>query len=188
MALFAAALDPLLRKLAAILHGYQIGQQKVTCMAYADDVGIFVNNEQEIDEIEPIITTFQNASGARVNPRKTVLLSIGNGSLTINREWYRVTETHKTLGILTKKCPLKMATQNWRTTLHTIRGLARSHSSRHLTLGQKAEFINTAILSKAWYVAQILSAPTEQGSVYYLLWRREIFKVSQAACSLKKEE
>lgn len=193
MFLFAIAVDPLLRVLGHFLGGIEIHTARLACIAYADDVGIFIRRSEDIDLAFTVLQTYERASGAAINSRKTVLLPIGTRGLTTRRPWYRVVDDHKILGLNVVACPYRMQAMTWRRILGTIKGVCQQHAHRHLNLLEKAVLINTSILSKAWYVAQVLPVPkllarSISKAVYWLLWRHAIFKVSQATCVLGRME
>jgi hypothetical protein len=75
---YVMCLHPLVRSLEKSLPGMKIGPQhlKTTFLAYADDVLVFVTDPTTFTKIRHAISTYEQASGARLNPQKSNALTI----------------------------------------------------------------------------------------------------------------
>lgn len=185
---FVIAIDPLLRSLGNNLRGVRIGTTFVRCAAYADDVGVYVTSEHEIDTTRAVIRLYEHASGAQINHLKTVLIPIGEDGIDVPRTWYRVVDDQKILGIEVTNCPKQMQTRTWKRVKDSIRGLCQCHTDRRLDIIQRTKLINLYILSRAWYVAQLFPVPKLVANsiskvTFWLLWRHAIFKVKSVTCA-----
>ncbi len=72
--LYSLAFEPLLHKLRSILPGCNI---PLKLSAYADDLVIMVDNQQDIDMLTNIVAQYGKISSAKVNWSKSEALSIG---------------------------------------------------------------------------------------------------------------
>lgn len=192
MALFAIALDPLLRTIDHTCSGIQLGANRLTSCAYADDLGVFLRTPNEVDLLHGALQRFERATGAIINPQKTVLLPLARWPKNVRRDWFTEQDKHKVLGIILTNNPQRMAALNWKPTLHSIRALCHLHSVRTLALHDRVKIINEVILAKAWYLAQVLPVPKEiergiKFAAYSMLWRGNLFKASMDTCTLAPE-
>ena len=79
--LFALCVDPLLRILDQKLPGIRIGKQarKTVVVAYVGNITIFVTTPTDVPVISDAIKSYEKATGARLNTRKSKALAVGNG-------------------------------------------------------------------------------------------------------------
>ena len=79
MILYALCLNPLFCNLEKKLPGIRIGQSgpSAKVVAYAEDVKIFVTSPADIPIIQETLRIYEEASGARVNTRKSKALAVG---------------------------------------------------------------------------------------------------------------
>ncbi len=94
--LYSLAFEPLLHKLRSVLQGVILPGCNIPLKlsAYADDLVIMVDNQQDIDMLTNIVAQYGTISSAKVNWSKSEALSIG--------------------GVMEKKCQLS-AGLNWKT-------------------------------------------------------------------------
>jgi hypothetical protein len=86
MALFRMCVHPFLTMLKQLLPGVQIGRdsEPASVLAYADDVTVFLTSTTDLQIVKDIIQQFKKASGARLNTKKSRILSIGRWPATDN--------------------------------------------------------------------------------------------------------
>ena len=79
MILYALCINPLLSTLEKKLPGIRLYQNGplAKVVAYADNVSIFVTTPADIQIIQQRLKSYEDASGARVNTRKSKALAIG---------------------------------------------------------------------------------------------------------------
>ncbi|KAJ3581332.1 hypothetical protein NHX12_016765, partial [Muraenolepis orangiensis] len=68
--LFNLAIDPLLSKLQEVGEGFDMGDEKLTVMAYADDLVLLSNSWSGMSKNMAVLEAFCNLTGLRVNTRK----------------------------------------------------------------------------------------------------------------------
>jgi hypothetical protein len=162
MQLYAICLDPLLNALEAIMTGSRIGRYHVknTVIAYADDVTLLVSDPQDIPKIQAVIQTYETASGARINFKKSKATAIGTWKTETNVMNIPYYSDVKILGIHFTPIVQQTVHKNWALTTSRIRGLAQDAYYRELYLDKRILYVQTYIMATAWYTAQILPLPT----------------------------
>ena len=161
MALYPLCLHPFLRLLDLKLPGIMIGRRTrpTSVVAYADDVTIFVTSVAEFAIIEEAIRIYERASGARLNPRKSKALAIGNWCTqeTVLGIAYH---PHVTiLGVTFWGTIEQRMIDSWERLTGKVRVPAKRAYTRGPCLATRMRYVNTFLLSKIWYTAQILPAP-----------------------------
>jgi hypothetical protein len=76
---FSPCLHPLVRALEDILPSIKIGRQMLhgPVIAYAADVTVFFTQPEAFGAIKEAICTYERATGACLNPRKSKALAVG---------------------------------------------------------------------------------------------------------------
>lgn len=189
MNLFAIAIEPLLASLSTTLQGLVIRDVKITCRAYADDVGCVVNSTEEVDLTLQIAHRFSMASGARINLEKSGVFQCGAGLSGYGPLPLRVMDNFKCLGIKLWPSIHRTVADNYRTLLCKLRGSVRSHLLRNLDDIQKTRLANMYFVSKLNYVAHVLPLPSGmarsfQAMLGYFVSRNKIFKVRYSTLTL----
>jgi hypothetical protein len=77
--LYTLCLHPLLRHLQTALPAIQTDRRSrhSPVMAFADDVIIFITRPNDFQIVQQAIATFEKASGANMNPKKSTALPVG---------------------------------------------------------------------------------------------------------------
>ena len=79
MILYAHVLNPLLNALTAARPGVRIGGRTHPAVrAYADDVTIILTSPAEVPALCEAISTYEAASGAKINKGKSRIFGLGN--------------------------------------------------------------------------------------------------------------
>lgn len=191
MSLYAIAVEPLLSTLHHKLRGLNIFNIKTVCHAYADDVSVIVNSNSELQEVQSVVSLYSRCSGAKLNLHKSKIMHLSPNNGAIGAHWLEVTEERLQLGLHLRANPTLMATINWERKLHAIRILLQEHNARSLDRFQKAQFINTYVLSKIYHVAAVLPIPhmTAQkilAAACWFVWKQNIFKVPFNTTTLQR--
>lgn len=192
MALFAIAIEPLLATLQKRLQGLCIHGQNISCKAYADDVGLVITGESDIEIAFQVIRKYELASGARLNQTKSSILNIGAGISLRNIEDITVVTKKRILGIDYRTNIKHTIAVNSKNLLASVRACVQDHSVRKLDDIQKAAFANMYMVSKLHYVAQVLPIPGETAArilsaLGHFVSRGNIFKVKFDTLTLSAE-
>lgn len=121
--------------------------------AYADDISMFLDNEQAVIQVVTIFGSYGLVSGAILNKQKTVAVMIGNVNLTSDTEWLNIENFVNILGIRYGENIKQAQKLNWQSVLNGLRTRLWFHHPRKLNLIQKIILINTYVNSKLWYMA-----------------------------------
>lgn len=149
MFLFVIYLQPLLDKLTQTFP-------HATLNAYADDLSMFIDNEQQLSAVMLIIADFEKVSGAILNKHKTVALMIGLVNLTVEGVWLQIENKVKILGITFTENFNDTVDENWSAVLRGFQIRLWMNNTRNLNLVQKVILLNTYVTSKLWYTASII--------------------------------
>jgi exonuclease III len=154
MVLFVLYIEPLLKMINEVISGEQIGQSTVKALAYADDVCYVVKNDKESDEVLLATQTFCNESGAVLNKTKSEFLRVNQ--CQIGPQLITENSSIKILGLKFSTNLNATIKLNFENLTSTIKFMLRQNSIRNLNLIQKVWFANTFVLSKLWYVSQVI--------------------------------
>lgn len=193
MALFAIAIEPLLATLQQKLQGLRIHGQHIICKAYADDVGLVITHESDVEKAFQVIRKYELASGAKLNKSKSSIMNIGTGISAHHMHELNVVSRKQILGIDYRDTIKHTIAANSKNVLASIRATVREHSVRKLDDIQKAAFANMYMVSKLNYVAQVLPIPGETAArilsaLGHFVSRGNIFKVKFDTLTLPAED
>lgn len=188
MLLFVISLEPLLATLQAKLTGITISGVKTAVGAYADDVGVIIRNADDIVTLETELRKYCSASGAQINERKSKFLNL-RGLDHLRIPYATAVDEHKALGTVLTASSLKMTAVNWREVSRKINGALIDNYQRSLNQFDRIRLINSCVLSKAYYMAQILPIPkviaaSIMSKITNFIWKGEIFRVSVKTATL----
>jgi hypothetical protein len=195
MILFVLALNPFLSMLASTLPGVKIGLQgtRTATVAYADDVTVFLTSPRDVEILQDAISRYEQASGARVNVRKSTALAIGgwNTSLNICNIPYR--NEVMILGVRFTDTLHGSEEITWTPIVHSIQAQAKEAYVRNLNLASQIQYIHNYLFARVWFAAQILPITANcirqiRTAVTWFLWRGSIFRLAYATMQRSKQE
>jgi len=176
--------EPLVARPGCRLSGVKIGQDntKVAIAAYADDVTVFLTSPVDSQKLHDILSTYEAASGAKVNRQKSKALALGHwdGSSLISNIPY--SQTVKILGFKFTNKVNVAANMSWSIVLSRVRSASRETYYRDLNLAMRIKFVHVFLLARIWYVAQVFPPPADHirqinTSIAWFIWRGDIFRV-----------
>ena len=134
---------------------------------FADDTNFISNNFLSIPHIFRVYDEYELATGCNLNKEKTKAKMIGyskNVPNFPNKEnikinWKLEDEPLKILGIDFYNNSKVTMQKNFRTCIRNIRENIKIQQQRHLSLKGKTTIINTVLLSKLWFVANLFPIP-----------------------------
>jgi hypothetical protein len=157
MVLYALCLQPFLiflnRKMAGIKIGNEMSPTAV--FAYADDVTIFVRHEAGLAIVEEAINLFEKA---RLNPPKSKVIATGGWNTTATIRGIVYYQSATIVGV-TWGTTRQTMDDTWARKTGKVRIQAKKTHDRDACLAHRMRYVNTHLLSKLWYIAQILPAP-----------------------------
>jgi hypothetical protein len=184
MILYALCLQPSLillnRKMSEIEIGNKMSPTAV--VAYADDVTIFVTHEAELAIVEEAINLFEKASGAHLNPQKSKAIATGGWNTTTTIRGIGYYQSATILGVTLWGTTRQTMDDTWARITGKFRIQAKKTYDRDTCLAHRMRYVNAHLLSKLWYIAQILPAPrtyTQRitAAIAWYIWKGAVFKV-----------
>ena len=161
--LFNLAIEPFLGMLQYSIRGYNLNSR--TCLrslAYADDILIFLDNNQDLDIALQAYSIYSQASNAKLNESKTEGLVI-SGSV---QRWKDSHPQFKWYDSTSPSCPtylgfpLSLERRHIDEFLDRLVTKMETHANilrmRNLTMVGKAMVCNSLLTSKLWYYARVL--------------------------------
>lgn len=160
-ALYILAINPLLTVLKkdTKLSGVYVNNEIPRCIvsAFADDVTVFIKNQNELDIVYELFNTYEKASGASLNHSKTETVWIGeeseNESININLK-----KEIKILGIHISNH--NCSENNWDKKITEISEESNKFLNWKVSYMDKVELIKIFILSKLMFLS-IVFPPTD---------------------------
>lgn len=154
MILFSLYIEPLIREIDSGVSGILFKDRFLRVLAYADDLTIIVRNDPEFDKIMQILSTFSDSADIQLNFKKSAYLRYNN--CPIGPQLIREESKLRILGLLITTCYKEIVNLNYDRLIQNINIAVRTHLSRRLSLIEKVLILNTYMLSKLWYIAQII--------------------------------
>jgi len=162
MVLYALCLQPLLQTLEDRIPGiYFSGTARSSpVLAYADDITVLVTRPEDFDTIRQAVHTYEKATGAQLNTRKSKALSIANWATPATALGIDFQDQIMILGVKFA-CTLGSSMKaNWDSVDRAIRAQARVTYARQLSLAKRPQNVQLYLLSKIWYITQTLPSLT----------------------------
>jgi len=184
MTIYALCLHPFLHLLDLKRPGVRIGRSRslTSAVGYADDLIIFVTSAADVAIMEEAIRLHVRASGAGLNHRKSKVLEV--------RSWCKqktvlgiAYHPHVTILDVTFWGTIEQTMKDsWERLTGKVRAQAKRVYTRSPCMAARIRHINTFLLSKIWYTAQIWPAPniyTQQltTAITWYIWRETVFRV-----------
>jgi hypothetical protein len=91
-----------------------------TAVAYADDVTVFLTTPTDVTELHTIFTRFEEATGAKINVRKSGALAIGTWNINLPIFNIPYKENIRILGMTVTGWTRQSADKSWATTIAKI--------------------------------------------------------------------
>ena len=195
MTLFMICIDPLLRRLEERLKGISLnrGTGRIAVIAYADDVTVILTDPAEIHVVDRVIQEYEQASGARLNRRKSAALACGSWERTGGLMGIDYKDAIRILGILFTNESNLTCRKNWEGVEHKVQAKAISAYHRDWGLAHRIRYVQVYLLSKIWHLAQVLppwraSVQRITAAIAWYIWRGAIFRVPLSTLERPKVE
>jgi hypothetical protein len=123
MVLYALCLHPLLRTIEQHLPGIPIGHltRSVPVVAYADDITVCVTRPEDFTFILQAVRCYEQATGARLNPKKSKALPIGPWTEPAAALGIEFHDQITILGVAFGTTTTKSVKESWTGVLRTVR-------------------------------------------------------------------
>ena len=146
------------------IKGIKIGETELKITQHADDTNFFVVGIDSILKLGIEIDKFEKATGAKLNIGKCQGMWLGSYKAREDKPLnYKWTATQiKVLGVYLANpgVPTEITeSQNWNKYLKNIKDIINIWKQPKLSLKGKRIIINQLILSKIWFLAQVIPVP-----------------------------
>uniref|UniRef100_A0A3B5R4A8 Reverse transcriptase domain-containing protein n=1 Tax=Xiphophorus maculatus TaxID=8083 RepID=A0A3B5R4A8_XIPMA len=195
--LYALSLEPLLRKIRSNVHGLVLPGfiNNRVLSAYADDVVVFIRDQQDISVLTKITDQFSVLSAARVNWGKSEALAVGEWStglpvLPQGLIWKR--DGFKYLGVFLGST--EIVKKNWENTEQKIQNKLSKWKWLHSQMSYRGRVLvlNNLVASQLWHKLAVLDPPSGllmkvQAEMVKFFWNG-LHWVPQSVLFLPREE
>jgi exonuclease III len=190
--LYNFVLEPLLCTLRETLDGIRLPGYTLRTLAFADDVAVAVSSERDLLAFNECIRYHEQASAARLNVDKTVVLQVGQPQFETPVQPLRPQESTRYLGILFSSEGLDVSTMEAKL-LGAITETADRWQSRRLSLVGRTLLANTCMLAKLWFAARIVPFSKEfeqavRARIRHFVWGSRRGRVPEDVITRSKHE
>lgn len=159
--LFVLCIDPLLRRVMECpsIRGFPLpGQGQIKTTAYADDVSLFMRDDDSYAAFLRLFSVYSELSGAQLNRGKSKALRFGSfvSDLPGVVEWV---DGVKVLGVVFHSSG-EVARQTWRELLEKAERRLSIASQYQLSLAERSYVIKSCVSAALFYVARVARPPT----------------------------
>lgn len=162
--------------------------QVMKCLAYADDVCVFLKSADDLDSLQYHMQRYANASNAKFNDDKSEAFSL-NGQIDTN--WISLLAAQNILKYYHQGSPQVIRylgfylpyTTAQRAILEaqllaTIRTQCQVYSQRQMSIKGRVTIMNILILSKLWYCLRLFKPTkkffrTARSIIYQFVWQKK---------------
>lgn len=160
--LFALCLDPLLRRVAACpsIHGFPLpGQGQIKVSAYADDVSLFLRDEDSYRAFTGLFLEYGELSGSRLNKDKSRALRFGSlaSDLAGDVQWVKKVRVL----VVVFHGSGEVARETWKGLLDTADKRINIASTFKLSLSERSYIIKSCVSAAFFYVARVVRPPRD---------------------------
>ena len=147
-------------------------------LLYADDITVFLENENDFQQVMLIIDKFSKVSGLRLNKNKSEAMGLGrskNAHFNCGVKWVKEI---KILGIYFSHSKCASSNEkNWEPKIDCIKQIIKQWEKRNLSLLGKICVIKTFMLSQLVHVLQAICLPEKvltyiNTLLYRFSWRK----------------
>jgi hypothetical protein len=176
------------------LTGISIGSRgtKTAVVAYTDDVTVFLTSPHDISAIQDALHTYEQATGTKINIRKSKALAMELWDTSINIINIPYCNEVGILGVRVTASINRSADINWAST-RQIQAQAKEAYIRNLCFAKRIDYIHNYPLARAWYIAQILPISATyirqiHTAITWYLWKGAIFHFPLSTIQRKKTD
>jgi hypothetical protein len=140
-------------------------KNEVRISMYADDITVFVTNEEHVNRVVQILREFTTVSGLKLNSEKTEVMWIGSNKFSQKRildlKWKLYPQNYvKSLGVYfsSTKAANKLP-ENWESKVLKIRNIIYAWKRRDLTMVGRIIVTKALLSSQLTYINSIINLP-----------------------------
>ena len=153
--LYNFVLEPLLCLLRGRLAGLSLPGYALRTLAFADDIAVAVSSSEDVQVFRRAIQLHENASAAKLNEQKTVLIPVGRPEFDLPFPALGGREHTRYLGISFTCRGLEVEAME-RRLLNDINTTADHWQDRQLSIAGRVLLTNSCLLAKLWFAAHVV--------------------------------
>jgi hypothetical protein len=162
-------------------------------LAYADDVTIFVTQPEDFKKIRTTIKCFEKATGALLHPYKSKAMATGGWTALATELGINFHDSINILGVTFGQTLQHTMQHSWTGVIRGIREQASAACTRSLCLSQCIRYVQTCLLAKIWYIAQIVPPKTAEAqqittACTWFIWQGAILRIPVMSLHCPKKE
>jgi len=167
--------------------------QRISALAYANDITVFQSNREDIEKVHHAIRIYERATGAQLNPTKSRLLAVGGSSAPITPLGIELFQQVTIFGVTFGSAVDATVEESSTRITNVVRAQARTAYARNLCLTHRVQYVQTYLLAKIWYLAQVLPTPTRHNqqlttTCTWLIWKGATFRVPTTTLQRPKNQ
>jgi hypothetical protein len=153
-----------------------------TIITYADDVTIILKSRDEIQHVREALRIYEASSGARLNLRKSKAVALCTWDTSIDVMGIPYVTELSYLGTKMTSTIRNSSQRSW----NLVTGMLKKHVQdtyhRALTLDKRLTYIQSFLLARVWYIAQVFPPPPDNvrqinTAVSWFLGKGAVFSV-----------
>ncbi|OBZ81689.1 hypothetical protein A0J61_10262, partial [Choanephora cucurbitarum] len=167
---------------------HQDQRQQIKCLAYADDICVFVKDREDFSRLQIHLQAYGAVSNARFNQHKTEAFALDG---RVSPTWQSILQEHRISQYYHASSPSAFRYLGFyicytvaqrqsveSMLLEKIKTQIQVFSSRSLSFRGRASVANTLILSKLWFTLRILNPPKRffvkvRSLIYSFVWQKK---------------
>ena len=137
--------------------------------------------------------TYERAIGSQLKLNKSLALAVGGWPVPITLLGIDLFQQVKISGSTFGSTVDATVQESWTSVTNAVRTQARTAYARNLCLAHRVQYVQTYVLTKLWYLAQVLSPPTRHiqqltTTCTLFIWRGAYFRVPKATLQWPKNQ
>lgn len=182
MVLFVLYIEPLIRQISNSIPAVLVYDKFINVFAYADDLVVFIKTDLEFDKLFSILDSYGLVAQIRLNYHKSSFLRLNN--VHVGPQRIHEVDSMKILGVIFQKTWSSMVNANYGRLITNLKAVLKMHNVRQLNILERCIVLNVYILSKLWYVAQIIPPSNQhlaqiKSACGKFIWTSFIFKLNR---------
>ncbi|KAL1914348.1 uncharacterized protein VTP21DRAFT_8987 [Calcarisporiella thermophila] len=163
--LYNIAIEPLLIKLKSVISGIKIPNiPSIVTTAFADDITVAVADQRDADTLFEVIDRFHRASNSKINRQKSEAVPLSQHTrlhLQLPCRYIQEEGSFTLLGIPFNTKSIFPRESYFEELRAKLQKTVESWKTRSLSLIGKVHLVNSRLLSKLWYISQLIPPPSK---------------------------
>jgi hypothetical protein len=167
--------------------------QRISLLAYADDITVRLTNPEDIEKVNQPMRTYEQATGSQLNLNKSRALAVGVWSRADYASGIDLFQQVKICGVTFGSTVDATVQESWTRVTNAVLTQARRAYARKLCLAHRVQYVQSYVLTKVWYLAQVLPLPTCHilqltTTCTLFIWRGAYFRVPKTTLQWPKDQ